>query len=91
MLEIKWTQLGCYEPLLFGHLHECCDSLQVESVEHELKEKGEEVRALETQLSNLLANSSNNETIEQLKKALDDKNKQLEKSVDMFLCHVNKI
>lgn len=45
-------------------------------VEDELREKGVEIESLESRISSLTTDNSNNKTIEQLRKSLEEKTKQ---------------
>ena len=55
--------------------------LQVDNSTDQLKEKDEEIEALESRLASLSKTSTNNETIDQLQTSLADKSKQLERFV----------
>ena len=55
--------------------------MQVDNSTDQLKEKDEEIEALESRLASLSKTSTNNETIDQLQTSLADKSKQLERFV----------
>lgn len=50
-------------------------------MEDQLRDKGEEILSLEARISSLTTDNSNNKTIEQLRKSLQEKTKQYDRYV----------